>query len=91
MIPSRAYVLVYTGTKNNMNSRTVSAKALRMSNSAGGGYFMSLHSGRRIHSCSWEELPINEYVVERVESLAEAEEESVMHNGMPSFELAPGI
>ena len=52
---------------------------------------MSLHSGKRIHGYNWDELPIDDYVVERVESLAETEEQPIMHNGMPSFEWAPGV
>ena len=52
---------------------------------------MSLHSGKRIHGHEWEELPIDEHVIERVEALAVAEEQPIMHRGMPSFEWAPGI
>ena len=52
---------------------------------------MSLHSGKRIHGYEWEELPIDEHVIERVEALAESEKQMVMHRGMPSFEWAPGV
>ena len=52
---------------------------------------MSLHSGRWIHVYKWDELPIDEYVIERVESLAKGQEQPIMHNGMPSFEWAPGV
>ena len=38
-IPYGAYALVYSGTKNNMDSRTVPAIALRESNGVGGHYF----------------------------------------------------
>ena len=49
MISFGAYALVYTRTTNDNKPRAVPAIALRMSNSAGGHYFMSLHTGKRIH------------------------------------------
>ena len=86
-----SYALVYTQTTNDMKTRAVPGIALRASNSAGGHYFMSLYSGKRIHGYKWEELPVDEYVIERVESLADQEKQPIMHKGMPSFEWAPGI
>ena len=73
-----------------MKSRAVPGIALRRSNSAGGHYFMSLHSGKRIHGYNWDELPIDEYVIERVESLAEEQEQPLMRDGVPNFEWTPG-
>ena len=52
---------------------------------------MSLHSGKRIHGYKWKELPIDEHVIERVEAMAEEQEQPIMHRGMPSFEWAPGV
>ena len=91
MIVFGSYALVYSGTTNDNKPRAVPAIALRRSNNNGGHYFMSLHSGKRIHGYEWEELPIDEHVIERVEALAEAEKQKVMHRGMPSFEWAPGV
>ena len=85
MITFGTYALIYTGTSNNMKSRAVLGIALRRSNSAGGHYFMSLHSGKRIHGYNWDELPLDEYVTERVESLAAEQEQPLMHDGVPSF------
>ena len=51
MIPFGSYALVYEGTTNTMKPRFVPAIALRRSNNAGGHYFMSLCSVRRIHGC----------------------------------------
>ena len=85
-----AYALVYTDTNNNMKSRAVPGVALRRSNNAGGHYFMSLYSGKRIHGYKWKELPIDDYVVSRVEELAEAEKQPIIHDGEPNFEWAPG-
>ena len=51
---------------------------------------MSLHSGKHIHIYNWDELPIYDYVIERVESLAEEQEQAIMYDGVPSFEGEPG-
>eukprot|EP00957_Ditylum_brightwellii_P028863 2180737-Ditylum_brightwellii.AAC.1 len=40
------YAMVYTETRNNMNTRAVPAIALTESNDQGGNYFMSLYTGR---------------------------------------------
>ena len=84
------YALVYTTTSNNMKSRAVPGIALRRSNSAGGHYFMSLHSGKRIHGYNWDELPIDDYVIERVEALAMEQGQPLVHDVVPSFEWMPG-
>ena len=84
------YALIYTTTSNNMKSRAVPGIALRRSNSAGGHYFMSLHSGKRIHGYNWDELPTDDYVIERVEALAMEQGQPLMHDGVPSFEWMPG-
>ena len=76
MIAFGAYTLIYTGTSNNNNPRAVPAIALKMSNNAGGHYFMILYSSRRIHGFKWKELPIYEHVIKRVEALAEEEKEA---------------
>ena len=52
---------------------------------------MSLHTGRRIHGYKWEELPLDEHVIKRVESMAEQEEHPIMNRGIPCFEWAPGV
>ena len=91
MIPFGAYALVYTGTTNDNKPRAVPAIALRMSNTAGGHYFMSLHSGKRTHGFQWDELPIDEHVIERVEAMAEEQEQPLMNRGKPCFEWSPGV
>ena len=85
-----AYALVYVGTSNNMKSRGVPAIALKASNEAGGFYFMSLHTGKRIHSYIWSELPIDEDVICRVEELATKEKQPVHIDNHPIFEWTPG-
>ena len=81
-----SYALVYTRTTNTNKPRAVPAIALRRSNNTGGHYFMSLHSGKRIHGYEWQELPIDEHVIEQVGDLAKTEEQPIMHIGMPNLE-----
>ena len=52
---------------------------------------MSLYSGRMIHNYKWDKSPIGNYVIVPLEVLAEEEDQLIMHNGMPSFEWAPGV
>ena len=90
MIPFGSYALVYESTTNTMKPRSVPAIALKRSNNAGGHYFMSLYSGKRIHGYKWEVLPIDAHIIERVEQLAEDQEQPIMNRGMPCFEWTPG-
>ena len=80
-----AHAMVYAGTNNRMDARSIPAIALNASNEHGGHYFMSLYSGKRIHSYEWKELPIDEEVITRVEELAEKEEAPEMKRGYPIF------
>ena len=65
-----SYAMVYDGTDNTINSsRTVRAIALRESNDAGGYYFMSIETGRRIHTNKWVELPTTQREIDDVHSL----------------------
>ena len=86
-----SYAIVYRGTKNNMTGRGIPAIALKESNNAGGYYFMSLETGEKLHCHRWSEEPIDDYIINRVEELAEAEDQPVMPDGYPIFEWAPGI
>ena len=62
-----SYAMVFTETTNTMKRRSVPAIALRESNDHGGFFFMSLHTGKRLHAYEWEELPIDDEVINRVE------------------------
>ena len=64
-----------------MKARATPSIALRMSNNAGGYYFMSLHSGKPIHSYKWDVLPIDEYVKEWVKALEKDEEQLAKDSG----------
>ena len=86
-----SYAMVYIGTTNTMKRRSVPAVALNESNDRGGHYFMNLYTGKRLHSYAWEELPIDDDVIEQVEFLARKEKAPVMTDGYPMFEWQPGV
>ena len=86
-----SYAMAYTQTSNNMQSRSIPAIALCESNERGGHYFMSLYSGKEIHSYKWKELPINDEVIDRVHELAISEKQKVLLEQTPLFEWRPGI
>ena len=81
-----AYALVHVKSTNNMKGRSVPAIALKASNDWGGFYFMSLLSGKRIHSNNWTELPISDEVINRVHEMASEEQQPELVNGIPLFE-----
>ena len=87
-----AYCEVYVGTTNTIAQRSVGAIALCPSNNERGYWFMSLESGRRtIHGYIWNELPIPDHVIRRVEELAD--DENAMNlddDGCPIFEWELG-
>ena len=83
--------MVYTVKINSMKSRSVPLVTLKTSYNDGGQYFMSLYTGMRIHSYIWEELPIDDGVIQRVEQLAEIEKNPVLIDTNPFFEWAPEI
>ena len=61
--------MVYIGTHNNREIRSVPAISLKVSNEEVRYYFMSLYSGKRIHSYISEEIPIDQDTIDRVEQL----------------------
>ena len=86
-----SYALVWVRTTNDMTRRAIPCIALRQSNRQGGHYFMSLYSGRRIHSYHWESLPISDDVIQQVEEMATEESQPTMHDKQPIFEWQPGL
>ena len=67
------YDLVYTGISNIIKPRAVPDITLRMPNNTESHNFMSLHTRRRIYRYKWEELPLDEYIIEIIETLADIE------------------
>ena len=86
-----SYALAYHDTDNTMKRRAVPAIALKESNEHGGHYFMSLHTGKQIHSYRWKELPIDQEVEDRVDELAKKEGRKIMADKYPMFEWQPGV
>ena len=84
------YALVYMGTENNMRKRGAPAIALKASNDVGGCYFMSLYTGNKIHGYIWNDIPIDNDVISRVEELADKENQPLLIDDHPLFEWAPG-
>ena len=74
-----------------MKGRSVPGISLKPSNNDGGQYFMSLYSGKRIHSYIWEYLPINDGMIQRAEQLAELENKSVLVDVNPLFKWTSGF
>ena len=52
---------------------------------------MSLYTGKRLHSYHWKSLPIDQEAIDRVSTLAAAENQPVLVNGMPIFEWNIGV
>ena len=73
-----------------MKKRSVPAIALKASNEEGGYFCMSLYSGKRINRYIWEELPIDQDTIYRVEQLAREGKQPVLDNNQPLFEWLPG-
>ena len=86
-----SYCLVYMGTTNTQKARAVPAIALRPSNLSGGFYFMSLYSGKRLHSYKWEELPIDADIIDRVHELGLQENQPPSINSELLFEWSIGV
>ena len=68
-----SYVLLYTSTQNNLNRRSVPCIALNPSNGFVGHNFLSLESGKKLHGYKWVVLPMDEWVITQVGTLAAKE------------------
>ena len=86
-----AYALVHSGTRNDMSSRATPCIALNESNVFDGQYFMSLESGRRINARKWKLLPIDQTVIDKVNTMGRTGKQPSMPNNVPIFEWAPGL
>ena len=86
-----SFAMVFISTKNKMSRMIIPAIALNQSNMHGGHYFMSLYTGKRLHSYEWNELPISDEVVDIVEALAEEQKARLMADGYPMLEWSLGV
>ena len=82
--------MVYFGTKNTMAQRAVPSIALYEA-SLHGYYFLTLDRGKKIHAKKWDQLPINDEIIDQVNSFAEKQRQPSMPRRMPIFEWAPGL
>ena len=73
-----------------MKRRSVPCIALRPSNNWGGYNFMSIQTGKKLHGYHWKELPMDDWVISRVESLARKEGQPLLVDKTPIFEWSPG-
>mmetsp|Transcript_14843 Transcript_14843/g.21240 ORF Transcript_14843/g.21240 Transcript_14843/m.21240 type:complete len:182 (+) Transcript_14843:1891-2436(+) len=85
------YAMFHFGTKNNMRQQSIKGIALCPSNNKKGYYFMSLCSGREIHSNNWDEMPLDDWAIRQVEKLAEQEGHPLIPDKLPLFEWSPGV
>ena len=85
------YCQIHIGTTNTMKTRTIDAIATKPASGRRGYHFMSLKTGKRVHAMNWTELPMPDYVIERVHELASREGAPEFINGGPLFEFAPGV
>ena len=74
-----------------MTFRSVGAIALRPKNEMGSYYFMSLRSGKRIHSNQWTVLHVTDEVVQQVHDLADQEGVQDMKDVQILFGWEPGM
>ena len=88
------YVQVFEDNdpSNTNKTRTTGAIALNPSDNAQGGYtFLSLVTGRKLSRQQWDELPMPQGVIERVEQMAVAENRTAAGRNGLHFEWSPGI
>ena len=86
-----SHALVYTVTSNYTNRRSILSIVLRKSNGRGGHSFVSLYTGKRLHSYESTELPIDKNFIEQVKNLSSFENVPLVKDKYPMFEWAPGI
>ena len=91
MISYGSYPYVHIDSKNNMNLRSVPAIALRPSYNNGGYYFFNLETNKRIHSYIWNQLPIPQKIIDRVQKIAISETQPKFKNGNLIFEWSKGV
>jgi hypothetical protein len=89
-----AYAMVFESNDPTNTNKTRATGAIPMTptgNAQGGFYFVSLTTGKRLSRQQWDELPMPDGVIARVEALAAEQEQPVFDNGAPLFEWSPGI
>ena len=85
------HAMVFIGTDKTMKRSSAPAIALNPSNNHGGHYFMNLYTGKKLHSYHWQELPIDDETIDRVEELAMNDAQRRLTDNYPFFEWEPGM
>jgi hypothetical protein len=89
-----AYAMVFESNDPTNTNKTRATGAIAMTptgNAQGGFYFKFLMTGKRLSRQQWDELPMPDGVIARVEALAAEQEQPVFDNGARLFEWSPGI
>ena len=81
--------MVHTGTVNNMKARYIPAIALKPLSESGGYTFMSLLSGKKICGVKWNQNPIPDKEISRVEQLTTHKNRSLLDRKELIFEWVP--
>lgn len=77
---------------NTMKQQTTGAIALNLTGNAQGRYyFMLIVTGKRLSRQHWDNLPMPDSVITRVEEMAETEGQPIMPQSGLHFEWSPGI
>ena len=84
-----AQVHINASITNTPKARNVGAIALYQADENGSWYFMSLETGKRLHSNNWIEVPISDDVIRRVNELGLQEGQTDMRRDGPVFEWGP--
>ena len=90
-ISFESHAIVFIGSDNMIKRRSVPAVALNPSNDHGGHYFMNLYTGKKLHSYHWQELPIDDEIIDRVKELGMTEAQRRLTDNYPLFEWEPGM
>ena len=69
----------------------MSAISMRESNDINGQYFITLNTGKGIYYKRCEQIPIDEYMIVKVNKLATNEKEPMINNKYPLFEWISGL
>jgi len=87
-----SYAHVYDSSSDNtQQKRSIPSIALNEANEKDSQFFMSLETGRKIHSKKWIELPIDSMVIDKVTTIATQQQQPIMPDNHPIFEWAPGL
>lgn len=83
------YCEIHDGTDNTQKPHIIRAIALRPKDNSGSYYFMSLETGKRVHSNNWVELSITDNVIARAKALAAHDGMDDLIDGELIFEWNP--